>query len=190
MVGPLNLQGKLNGKLPEKSTGFLDIAKELSGQVKLYLKGGTLPELKAVDALLTILNPTSTLKTSKAGLNYESLGGDFKIVKGLVNTDNFIMKSPQINLQVVGQADLGADTVNAQVKAMPLQILDKTIKAIPFLGQILTGGEKGGIIETYFKVDGRLSAPSVTAQPHKSLTEKPGAILKELINMNLTGRSK
>ena len=190
MVGPLNLQGKLNGKLPEKSTGFPDIAKELSGQVKLYLRDGTLPELKAVDALLTILNPTSTLKTSKAGLNYESLGGDFKIVKGLVNTDNFIMKSPQINLQVVGQADLGADTVNAQVKAMPLQILDKTIKAIPFLGQILTGGKKGGIIETYFKVDGKLSAPSVTAQPHKSLTKKPGSILNELINMNLTGGSK
>ena len=190
MEGPLNLQGKLNGKLPEKPTEFPDIAKELSGQVKLYLRDGTLPELKAVDALLTILNPTSALQTSKSGLNYESVGGDFKIVKGLVNTDNFEMKSPQINLQVVGEADLGADTVNAQVKAMPLQILDKTIKAIPLLGQILSGGKKGGIIATYFKVDGKLSAPSVTAQPHKSLTEKTGAILNELINMNLTGDSK
>jgi hypothetical protein len=190
MAGPLNLQGKLNGKLPEKSTGFPDIAKELSGQVKLYLRDGMLPELKAVDALLTILNPTSALQTSKAGLNYESVGGDFKIVKGLVNTDNFEMKSSQINLQVVGEADLGADTVKAQVKAMPLQMLDKTIKAIPLLGQILSGGKKGGIIATYFKVDGKLSAPSVTAQPHKSLTEKTGAILNELINMNLTGDSK
>ena len=153
MAGPLNLEGTLNGKLLKKSTRFPDSAKELSGKVKLYLRDGTLPELKAVDALLTILNPTSTLQTSKAGLNYESVGGDFKIVKGLVNTDNFEMISPQIKLQVVGEADLGADTVDAQVKAIPLQMLDKTIKAIPLLCQILTGGVKGGIIDTYFKFD-------------------------------------
>ncbi|MBT5468990.1 MAG: AsmA family protein [Nitrospina sp.] len=183
MAGPLNLQGKLDGKLPENSTGFPDIAKELSGQVKLDLKDGTLPELKAVDTLLTLLNPTSALQTKKAGLNYETVGGDFKIVKGLVNTKNFEMKSPQINLQVVGEANLGTDTVNAQVKAMPLQMLDKAVKAIPLLGQILTGGKKGGVIETYFKVDGKLSEPSVTMQAHKSLTEKPGAMLNELMNI-------
>ncbi len=192
LAGPLSLQGELTGKLPENSTGFPDIAKELSGQMKINLTDGTLPELGALEMLLTILNPTTALQAKKAGLNYESLGGDFKIVKGLVKTDNFEMISPQINLQVVGEANLGTDTVNAQVKAMPLQMLDKTIKAIPLLGQILTGGRKGGIIETYFKVDGKLSAPRVTPQPHKSLTEKPGSMLKEFLKIpeNLTNSSK
>ena len=190
MVGPLSLQGNLTGKLPENSTGFPDIARELSGQVKLDLRDGTLPELDTIDTLLTLLNPTSALQAKKAGLNYESVGGDFKIVKGLVNTDNFEMISPQINLQVVGEANLGTDTVNAQVKAMPMQMLDKTIKAIPLLGNILTGGKKGGMIEAYFKVDGKLSAPNVTSQAHRSLTEKPGQILNELINIprNLTNK--
>ncbi|MBC8283932.1 MAG: AsmA-like C-terminal domain-containing protein, partial [Nitrospinae bacterium] len=192
LAGPLNLQGKLTGKLPENSTEFPDIAKELSGQVKIDMKDGTLPELGVLKTLLTILNPTTALQANKVGLNYESLGGDFKIVKGLVHTDNFEMESPQINLQVVGEANLGTDTVNAQVKAMPLQMLDKAIKAVPLLGNILTGGKKGGVIETYFKVDGKLSAPNVTAQAHRSLTEKPGQILNELINIpgNLTGGSK
>jgi hypothetical protein len=109
-------------------------------------------------------------------------------VKGLVKTDNFEMISPQITLQVVGEANLGTDTVNAQVKAMPLKMLEKTIKAIPLLGQILTGGGKGGIIETYFKVDGKLSAPNVSAQAHRSLTENPGDMLKEFLKFpeNLT----
>jgi len=188
LAGPLSLQGKLNGKLPENSTGFPDIAKELSGQMKINLTDGTLPELGSLKTLLTILNPTTILQAKKAALNYESLGGDFKIVKGLVKTDNFEMISPQITLQVVGEANLGTDTVNAQVKAMPLQMLDKTIKSIPLLGQILTGGEKGGIIETYFKVDGKLSAPSVSPQLHKSLTKKPGNMLKEFLKIpeNLT----
>lgn len=192
LAGPLNLQGNLTGALPKNSTGFPDIVKQLSGQVKFNLTDGTLPELGALKTLLTILNPTTVLQAKKAGLNYESLRGNFKIVKGLVNTDNFEMISPQINLQVVGEANLGTDTVNAQVKAMPLQMFDKTIKAIPLLGQILTGGEKGGIVETYFKVDGKLSSPSVTPQLHKSLTEKPGNMLKELMKIpgNLTNGSK
>ena len=161
LAGPLNLQGKLTGTLPENSTGFPDIAKELSGEVKINLADGTLTELGPVlKTVLTLLNPTTALQATKAGMSYESLGGDFKIVKGLVKTDNFDMESPQINLQVVGEANIGTDTINAQVKAMPLQMLDKTIKAIPLLGNILTGGKKGGIIETYFKVDGKLSAPT------------------------------
>ena len=78
------------------------------------------------------------------------------------------MKSPQIKLQITGEANLANDTINAQVKAMPSQMLDKTIKSIPFLENILTGGKKGGVIETYFKVDGKLSSPKVTAQLNKS----------------------
>ena len=62
-------------------------------------------------------------------------------------------------------------------------MLDKTIKAIPLLGKILTGGKKGGVIETYFKVDGKLSEPKVTAQPHKGLIEKPGNMLREIIKI-------
>ena len=116
-----------------------DIAKELSGAVKINLTDGTLTELAPVlKTLLTLLNPTTALQATKAGMSYESLGGDFKIVKGLVKTDNFDMESPQINLQVVGEANIGTDTINAQVKAMPLQMFDKTIKAIlPQHGSII-----------------------------------------------------
>ena len=112
------------------------------------------------------------------------MGGDFEIAKGVIHTDNFEMKSPQVNMNVVGKANLVEDTVLAQVKAMPLQMLDKTIKAIPLLGQILGGGKKGGVIETYFKVDGKLSKPDFMLLPHKSLTEKPGSILKGLMNLS------
>jgi hypothetical protein len=99
------------------------------------------------------------------------------------------MKSPQVNINVAGKANLVEDTVLAEVKAMPLQMLDKTIKAIPLLGLILGGGKKGGVIETYFKVGGKLSQPNFAMQPHKSLLEKPGSILKGFLNLpgNLRG---
>ena len=59
-------------------------------------------------------------------------------------------------------------------------ILDKTIKSIPLLGNILTGGKKGGLLETYFKINRKLNEPKVIPQPHKSLIEKPEAILKKI----------
>ena len=37
-------------------------------------------------------------------------------------------------------------------KVKPI-ILDKTIKSIPLLGNILTGGKKGGLLETYLKIN-------------------------------------
>ncbi len=191
LKGPLQLSGALSGTLPQNNAapGLPDHARNLSGNIKLKLVNGAIPELGTVEGLLTLLNPTTALNAQKKGLSYDYLGGYFKIVKGVVHTDNFEMKSPQVNMNVVGKANLVEDTVLAQVKAMPLQMLDKTIKAIPLLGQILGGGKKGGVIEVYVKVDGKLSQPNFSMQPHKSLMEKPGSILKGLLNLpkNLSG---
>jgi uncharacterized protein involved in outer membrane biogenesis len=192
LTGPLQLSGALVGALPQNTDapGMPDYARDLSGNIKLKLVNGTLPELGTLKNVLTLLNPTSALGDSTKGLACDLLQGDFKIVKGVVNTSNLEMKSPQITLAVEGQANLVEDSINAQVKAMPLQMLDKTLKAIPLLGKILTGGKKGGLIETYFKVDGKLSQPDVAMQPHKSLLKKPGSILNELIKIpgNLGGK--
>ncbi len=185
LIGPMQLSGTLGGTLPQNTNtlGITDYLRNLSGSVKIKLIDGTLPELGALEQFFTLLNPRSVLDTKKTGLGYDYLGGDFKITKGLVHTSNLEMKGPQIKLSVEGQANLVADTINVQVKAMPLQMLDKTLKAIPLLGELLTDGGKGGLIETYFKANGKLSKPDFTMQPNKSLLEKSNRILKELFKI-------
>ena len=191
LVGPMQLSGALTGILPQnnKALGLPDHARNLSGNIKLKLVDGAIPKLGPVEGLLTLLNPTTALNAQKDGLSYDYLSGDFKIVKGVVHTNNFKMKSPQININIAGKANLVEDTVLAKVKTMPLQMLDKTIKAIPLLGQILGGGKKGGVLEVYVKIDGKLSQPNFMLQPHKSLIKKSGDILKGLFNIpkNLNG---
>ena len=185
LMGPLQFSGAVTGTLPQNidTPGLPDYSRDLSGNVKIKLVDGTLPELGVLKNLLTLLNPTSVLNAGKTGLSYDYLGGDFKILKGVIQSDNLEMNGPEIMLTAKGQADLVTDSIKAQAKAMPLQMLDKTLKAIPLLGQILAGGKKGGVIETYFKVHGKLSEPKFTLQPHKSLTEKPGNILNELLKL-------
>ena len=55
--------------------------------------------------------------------------------------------------------------------------------AIPLLGQILTGGKKGGVIETYFDLSGTIEEPKVSLSTTKSLLQKPGRMLKGLIDI-------
>ena len=182
--GPLQFSGAVVGTMPKntKTPELPDYARDLSGDIKIALVDGAIPELGTLEGLLTLLNPTTALNAQKGGLGYDYLGGDLKIVKGVVHTENLELRSSQLNMNVVGKANLVEDSVLAQVKAMPLQMLDKTIKAIPLLGQILGGGKKGGILEIYVKVSGKLSDPSYIPLPHKSLTEKPGQILEGLFN--------
>ena len=122
LMGPLQLSGALSGTLPQNNSapGFPDHARNLSGNIKLKLVDGSIPELGVMEGMLTLLNPTTALNAQKKGLSYDYIGGDFKIIKGLIHTDNFEMKSPQVNINVVGKANLVEDTVLAQVKAMSL----------------------------------------------------------------------
>ena len=190
LMGPLQFSGALAGSLPKgiDLPELPDYSRDLSGDIKIKLTDGAIPKLGMLENFLTLLNPNTALNAQKEGLSYDYLGGNFKIAKGVVHTNNFEVKSPQINLTIKGKANLVEDTVLAQVKAMPLQMLDKTIKAIPLLGAILGGGKKGGVIETYFRMYGKLSQPEFTMEAHKTLTEKPGSILKGLLNLpkNLT----
>ena len=184
-MGPLQFSGALAGSLPKgiDLPELPDYSRDLSGDIKIKLTDGAIPKLGMFENFLTLLNPNTALNAQKEGLSYDYLGGNFKIAKGVVHTNNFEVKSPQINLTITGKANLVEDTVLAQVKAMPLQMLDKTIKAIPLLGAILGGWKKGGVIETYFKMHGKLSRPKFTMEAHKTLTEKPGSILKGLLNL-------
>ncbi len=182
--GPLEFSGAIVGRLPKNTDvpELPDYARELSGNMKINLVEGTIPELGVLENLLNLLN-LNIGGGQKAGLVYDYIRGDFKIKKGVVDTQNLALKGPQITMTVKGQADLVKDSVNAEVKAVPLQVAEKIIKAIPLLGQILGGGEKGGILEIYIKVSGKLSEPSFIPLPHKSLTEKPASILEGILNL-------
>ncbi len=182
--GHLEFSGTIAGALPKNTDTpeLPDFARELFGNMKINLVEGTIPELGVLENLINLLN-LNISGSQKAGLVYDYLRGDFKIKKGVVDTRNLEMKGPQITMTVKGQADLVKDSVNAEVKAVPLQVAEKIIKAIPLLGQILGGGEKDGVLEIYIKADGKLSEPSFTPLPHKSLTEKPGSILEGVLNL-------
>ena len=50
--------------------------------------------------------------------------------------------------------------------------LDKLLTQIPIVGSILTAGDEGSLIKTYYDVNGPFDNPEVTAIPFTSLSKK------------------
>ena len=177
-----NLKTALQAQEKEGSVTLSHVASGLSGKLSLELTNGGIRILPGLDALLTLLNSTSTDTTQKKGINYDTLGGVFKIWKGRAVTDNFELKGSQVDLATLAAVNLVSGKLNGEVKVMPMQLVDSIVKAVPLLENILTGGGKEGLIETYFKLGGTLEKPKLTLLEGKTLFGKPIGTLEELSN--------
>lgn len=176
-----NLNTAQNIQQKGKPVLFPHVASGLSGKLSVQLKEGGITTIPAIDGLLALLNPTSIVTAQKKGINYDTLGGDFKIWNGKTVTDNFALKGPQINLMALAAANLVTGKLDGEIKVIPMQLVDSVVKAIPLLGKILTGGGKGGVVESYFRLGGTLEKPELTLQEGKTLFGKPLSILEELV---------
>jgi hypothetical protein len=177
-----NLKTALQAQEKEESVTLSHVASGLSGKLSLELTNGGIRILPGLDALLTLLNSTSTDTTQKKGVNYDTLGGVFKIWKGRAVTDNFELKGSQVDLATLAAVNLVSGKLNGEVKVMPMQLVNSIVKAVPLLENILTGGGKEGLIETYFKLGGTLEKPKLTLLEDKALFGKPIGVLEELPN--------
>jgi uncharacterized protein YhdP len=177
-----NLKTALQAQEEGESVTLSHVASGVSGKLSLELTNGGIRILPGLDALLTLLNSTFTDTAQKKGINYDTLGGVFKIWQGRAVTDNFGLKGSQVDLTTLAAVDLVSGKLNGEVKVMPMQLMDNIVKAVPFLENILTGGGKEGVIETYFKLGGTLEKPKLTLLEGKTLFGKPTSILEELSN--------
>ena len=102
-----------------------------------------------------------------------------EIMHGIINSDNFIMKSPVFNAVAYGKADLVEKTMDFTLGVQPYGSIDTLVSSIPLLGEIITG-EKKSIIAYPFLVKGPILDPDVKFTPLKGLGEGVGGIFMRL----------
>ncbi len=175
--GRFDLKGNLEGDLnnPEALRG-------LSGKISLDARKGRIQNLEGYAALLNVLNARVTAKKSN-GIEFDFFGGDVEINRGVAVTHNLKLDGSQIKALAAVKTDLVAEKLAGEVKVMPLQLVDAAVKAIPLLGRILAGGKTGGLLETYFKLEGTYSHPQITLLKNKTLLGKPLSVVKETLKL-------
>ena len=104
---------------------------------------------------------------SKEGFYFDKIGADFEMKKGVLSTENLMMRSPVFNGAAQGTLDLPRTWVKADFGVQPLVTLDSLVSKIPIVGYILTGKNKA-LLVYYFKVEGPLSSPDVKYVPLKN----------------------
>ena len=174
--GDFSTKGVLAGSIPKRGSPL----NAVSGDIGFKANSGKFYQLEPIRALLTVLNPLSVTQLNEKGLRYDSLSGDFKIAKGKATTKNLVLFSPEMKIYMAGWVDRIINRVEMQGRFQPSQTLDKAVKALPILGDILTGGKKGGVLKTRFKLVGPLKRPRVILDAKGTLAGKGGDILREL----------
>ena len=102
--------------------------------------------------------------------------------------ENFDNKFNIRSIEAIGEAmaitlDGGVDKKNDFLQIYgtmaPATLLNKLLEPVPVLSELLTGGDKAGIVLTEFRLDGNISKPSISFRP---LSSAPG-LLRDIFNI-------
>ena len=112
---------------------------------------------------------------------YEQIAGNFKLVNGMAETENFIYEDDKRRSSLVGTFDLNKYEMDTVLGVAPMAALDKFLTKIPVFGKIITGGDEESLVKTYFTVKGKFDKPEMKSIPFTSLTKKVVGIFQGIL---------
>jgi hypothetical protein len=170
-------QGKDKKELISSLTGCANLLIEQGKIIKSHVIFKILDFLSLQKFLMIFKDRPPDL--SKEGFYFESIKGDITINKGMLNTENLLMKSPVFNAAAQGSIDLPRKWLDFDLGAQPLGTIDFLISHIPIVGYILTGKDES-ILVYYFKVKGAWPKTDVEYVPLKNLGSGVAGFFKRL----------
>ena len=188
----LGAPGQIRGSLGwDGSPLELDIP-TLEGRLALAMKAGKFLQADAGAArLLGVLSlqalPRRLLldfrDVFEEGFNFDSLNGDVQIRQGVARTDNLRVRGAQAVVLLAGQADIGRETQDLQVLALPelntasaslaYAAVNPAVALGAFIGQWLLGEPLRQASAREFRITGSWDAPKVDRIERSILTPLP-----------------
>ena len=188
----LGAPGQIRGSLGwDGSPLALDIP-TLEGRLALAMKAGKFLKADAGAArLLGVLSlqalPRRLLldfrDVFEEGFNFDSFNGDVQIQQGVARTDNLRARGAQAVVLLAGQADIGRETQDLQVLALPelntasaslaYAAVNPAVALGAFIGQWLLGEPLRQASAREFRITGSWDAPKVDRIERSVLTPLP-----------------
>jgi hypothetical protein len=167
----------LKAHLQGQGGDLKQITQSLKGRLSFDLKDGRINTGRLLNGAVELfgipIDPETVAKRDgKSNTGYMRIFGDFAITNGVARTEKFLYEEKGERLSLVGAFDLNTSRMGTVVEHAPFRRVGRVIEKIPVIGSILAGGGKGGLITTYYKVEGPFSDPKVEAIPFKSISEK------------------
>ncbi|MBV52285.1 MAG: hypothetical protein CMH77_07320 [Nitrospinae bacterium] len=169
---------KLDLSVKSRGRNLSENIRTLSGKVSIRLDKGTIDKGKLKAGAFSLFGlqvpvaDKNNAEVDEGPSNYVGISGDFTHVGGIAETENFIYETDQRRTSIVGKFDLNKREMDTVVGVAPMPGLDKFLTKIPVVGKILTAGDEGSLIKTYYTVKGPFDDPEVSAIPFTSLGKK------------------
>ncbi len=127
----------------------------------------------------SVLGPIGLLSLVKGnGIRFEWGEAEFHKRGSLVEIKHMRGGGVDIALSMVGRYDPLSREIEVSGNLVPANLLNQVIGAIPLLGNILTGADKGGLFVTQFSMNGSIDDPRTTTNAASLI---PG-ILRDVVS--------
>ena len=157
--GAFQVQGRSAGPFPEHP-------------VELTVEGGSYRLVRA-PIMARVLGAASLTGLgnllSGAGIDFNQLTGTATYHELQFQRIEARTHGSSLGLTTKGRLDLDQDTLALVGEIVPAYTLNNAVSGIPLIGNLLTGGEGGGIIAFTYSVEGDISDPSVGVNPLSAL---------------------
>lgn len=140
-----------------------------------------LSDVPAMARLLSMTSPIGLFQSFETeGMQFSKLVADVTYFDApqLVVLRNGVASGADLGLTFDGRIGIDAKTIDIAGTVAPLDTLSDIVGAIPIIGDVLTGGNGGGILAFTYTVQGSFASPAVSVNPLSVLA--PGIIRRLL----------
>lgn len=161
MGGKLEIAGKYDDAAP---------GRPLIGRVRV--RGYRVNKAPALAHVLSLMALTGILEALQGdGLAFTNLEIPFVLGQGTLEIKNAKATGMSLGFTASGTLYTYADVVDISGTVVPAYAINSALGHIPVLGDIFTGGEKGGgVFAVNYSMSGSASKPTVTVNPLSALT--------------------
>ena len=166
VYGKTAMQGSLTGPAGK------DFLKGASGKGYFIVRGGSLSQFSTALKVISSLNLRSAFSPgpdpSLAGRTpFQSLESRLRFDLGTIHFSEARLESENLSVKAGGRIDLEGETLDAQVSARAVTVVDEILQHVPVVGKIY--GKTKSVVPIWARVRGRLREPDVTVT-------KPGGV--------------
>lgn len=99
---------------------------------------------------------------SGEGVAFQSILSDFTMIDGVIDIKELRASGLALGVLVRGKIDRGKETLDLTGTLVPIYGFNRVLGAIPLLGDLLTGGDGGGLFAFTFAVRGSSANPDLS----------------------------
>ena len=114
------------------------------------------------------------------GLSFQQLYLPFSLFGDVLTVKEARTSGAALGVNGSGTVNLATDQIDLKGTIVPIYAINSALSSIPLIGDILTGGEGGGVFAANYSVSGQIEQPTITVNPLSVLT--PG-ILRNIFSI-------